>query len=380
MRVLRKMMALRNTADAIVIGGGIHGCSAALHLVLRKLSVIVLEKDYVGCHASGVNAGGVRRLGRDFTELPLAQAAWEMWQDMPALVDDDCGYRQSRYLKVARNDVQLEAARARVAELNRRGFTHEEVIDRHILRRLLPACGNHCLGALHVEGDGAALPFRTTQAFKRRAEVLGAYFSEQTPVNRVTRRKSLWHVTTPCGNFEAPVLINAAGAWGGNFAKKVGDDIPLEAHAPMLVSTQSLPAFAEPIVGALGAALSFKQFPNGTVLIGGGVCGEAFPSENRTRLDIAGLERVLNTARDIFPIISKAQVNRAWAGIEGYTPDQLPVIGRGGAPGILHAFGFSAHGFQLAPAVGGVVAALVMDETPNLSLHSFSPDRFSSSK
>ena len=57
------------TADVIVIGGGIHGCSAALHLVLSGLSVIVIEKDYVGRHASGVNAGGVRRLGPDLSEI-----------------------------------------------------------------------------------------------------------------------------------------------------------------------------------------------------------------------------------------------------------------------------------------------------------------------
>ena len=63
-----------NTADVIVIGGGLHGCSAALHLARRGISVIVLEKDYVGRHASGVNAGGVRRLGRDPAEVPISVA------------------------------------------------------------------------------------------------------------------------------------------------------------------------------------------------------------------------------------------------------------------------------------------------------------------
>jgi sarcosine oxidase, subunit beta len=122
--------------------------------------------------------------------------------------------------------------------------------------------------------------------------------------------------------------------------------------------------------------LSFKQFENGTVLIGGGVRGTAFPDENRTRLDMAGLASFLETARDIFPIMRGANIVRAWAGIEGYTPDNLPVISRGSADGVVHAFGFSAHGFQLAPAVGGIVAHLAMGEIPNLPIEPFSVDRF----
>ena len=57
---------MSKTADLVVIGSGIHGCSAALHAATRGLSVIVIEKDTVARDASGVNAGGVRRLGRHF--------------------------------------------------------------------------------------------------------------------------------------------------------------------------------------------------------------------------------------------------------------------------------------------------------------------------
>ena len=369
-------MASSRTADVLVIGGGIHGCSAALQMALRGLSVTVLEKDHVARHASGVNAGGVRRLGRDPAEVPISQAAWELWQDMPALVDDDCGFSASRYLKVARTEAELETAKARVAELNRLGFTHEEVIDRQALRDFLPAAARDCLGALHVAGDGAALPFRTTLAFKRRAEALGVTVMEDCAVVSVDRQGGTWRVQAAAGTFEAPVVVNCAGAWGGKLAKMLGDEIPLQAHAPMLVITQRMPKFVEPVVGALGAPLSFKQFDNGTVLIGGGVRGRAEPDANRTHLNMTGLAGNLRTARDIFPIMRGANVVRAWAGIEGYLPDNLPVISRGGAEGVVHACGFSAHGFQLAPAVGGIVAHLAMGETPNLPIDPFRHDRF----
>ena len=338
--------------------------------------MIVLEKDHVARHASGVNAGGVRRLGRDIAEVPIAQAAWELWQDMPALVDDDCGYRSSRYLKVARSEAELCEARMRVRQLNALGFKHEEVIDSETLREFLPAASESCIGALHVDGDGAASPFRTTMAFKRRAEAYGVEFEEGMPVIKVNRQSHNWILETPTERFVTPSVVNACGAWGGKLATWFGDNIAIKARAPMLVITNRLPVFVGPLVGALGAALSFKQYDNGTILIGGGVCGLAYPDENRTSLDLAGLSTFLKTAREIIPTMKHAQVVRAWAGIEGYTPDKLPVIGRGQEPGVVHAFGFSAHGFQLAPAVGSIVSHLVMGETPNLPIEPFGVRRF----
>jgi len=63
------------TADVVIIGGGLHGCSAALHLAVAGVRAIVIEKNYVGRHASGVNAGGVRTLSRHEAEIPLALSA-----------------------------------------------------------------------------------------------------------------------------------------------------------------------------------------------------------------------------------------------------------------------------------------------------------------
>lgn len=365
-----------NTADVIVIGGGLHGCSAALHLARRDISVIVLEKDHVGRHASGVNAGGVRRLGRDPAEVPISVAASRYWQDIQALVDDDCGYRQSRQIKVAENEDDLETARRRVDILRQQGFEHEELIDRDTLREFMPSVAEHCLGALHVDCDGSAQPFRTTQAFRMRSQKLGVRFEEETPVTGVSRSADSWQVSTPNGEFTSGAIVNAVGAWGTRIAEMLGDTIPVAARAPMLAITAPLPAFVSPVVGAMGDVLSLKQFDNGTVLIGGGRQGVAYPSENRTTIDLSGISKCLVTARRIFPVLKDAVVVRSWAGIEGYTPDNLPIIDRGKEQGIVHAFGFSAHGFQLGPAVGEIVADLIQHGRSDMPLDSFRADRF----
>ena len=82
-------------------------------------------------------------------------------------------------------------------------------------------------------------------------------------------------------------------------------------------------------------------------------------------------------AAQLFPDIAHAKIIRCWSGIEGYMPDNLPVIVRGNQDGLVHGFGFSAHGFQLGPAFGEALADLVMVQQPRTSLAAFSPQRFS---
>ena len=93
--------------DALIVGGGLHGCSTALHLALRGKSVVILEKKTAGRFASGVNAGGVRRLNRALPEIPLSVASLEMWYDIESLVHNDCGFRPCGQIRVAGTCVPL---------------------------------------------------------------------------------------------------------------------------------------------------------------------------------------------------------------------------------------------------------------------------------
>lgn len=365
------------SADVLVIGGGLHGCSAALHLARRGIKPLVLEKDHVGRHASGVNAGGVRRLGRDLAEIPLSVASMELWHRIGDLVDDDCGFESHGQVKVAENEAELETLRARVEKVRALGFTHEELVGQAELRALVPAIAGHCVGAIVCRADGAALPYRTVLAFKRKAAALGARFVEEAPVARVERAGGVWRVETKGTRYEAPVLLNTAGAWADRIAAQLGDEVPLEPIAPMLMITAPMPPFVKPVLGATGRTLSFKQFRNGTVLIGGGHRGRLDRDTNRTELDFAKLAVSARTVWDLFPVMRRAEIVRCWAGIEARMPDDLPVIGPSAASeSAFHAFGFSAHGFQLGPIVGAIIAELVAGGRTNLPIAPFRVDRW----
>lgn len=375
-------MGVTRLADTVIIGGGIHGCSAALHLALRGLSVILLEKDHCGRHASGVNAGGVRRLGRALPEVPLSVASMEMWHRIADLVEDDCGFESHGQIKIAENDADLAKLQSRAELLNAHGFTHEEIIDQSELREVVPAVAPHCVGALISRADGAALPFQTVQAFRRKAESLGVQIREGARAVGLRRNAGRWEITMEDGSkIQSAHVVNAAGAWAGHLAAAVGEPVPLKPIAPMLMITERINPFLAPVVGATSRPLSFKQYGNGTVLIGGGYRGRAIPEENRTELNYAGLCQNARTATDLFPIMRNVRINRVWAGIEALMPDEIPVVGPSGTEeGLWHAFGFSAHGFQLGPVVGSLIASLIATGHTNLPIAPFSITRFHTSQ
>jgi len=365
--------------DAIIIGGGIHGCSTALHLCLDGLRPVLIEKDYAGRHASGVNAGGVRQLARHIAEIPLSIRSMDIWERISDLLDDDCDFDNHGQVLVAENEEELDGCRARVAELNRHGFTHEELIDARELRRLVPAVAETCRGGIVSRRDGAANPARTTTAFRRKAERLGATVREGVAATNIRREHGLWRVDAGAETFEAPVLVNAAGAWAGRIAADLGEPVPVKAVAPMLMITSRVPEFINPVVILRGRKLSFKQFRNGTVLIGGGHLGTPYPETNETTLDWAKLHESAQTVFALFTAMRDATIVRAWAGIEARMADDLPVVSPSSRhQGLYHQFGFSLHGFQLGPGAGAVMAELITTGKTNTPINNLSIDRFTS--
>lgn len=362
---------------AVVIGGGLHGLSTALHLArMGGWQVTVLERRHVGRHSSGINAGGVRRLGRDVREIALSQIACEMWHDIVGLVGDDCAFVASGQVKVAESEADMAKLAAREAEVRALGWTHEELVDQAEVRRLLPAVAPHVVGALVCRGDGAANPMRTVMAFRRAALEAGAELVEGVAVHAVRRTPSGLVVDTDRGTYEAARVANCAGAWAVDIAHQVGDAITCGVKASMMMVTERLPRFVEPTVGATARPLSFKQTESGTVVIGGGRQGRCDVAAERAVVDFRNLAGGARTVTDLFPGVRDVRIVRTWCGIEARTPDEIPVIGESPAcPGLIHAFGYSGHGFQLAPAAGAAIAELMARGATNLPVAAFAPER-----
>jgi len=363
--------------DAIIIGAGLMGLSSALHLVLRGKKVVVLERQSPGRHASGVNAGGLRQLNRHMAEIPLSVAASEIWKNISDLVDSDCDVVLNGQVKVAETEAQLQTLQARVDELNARGFYHERIIDQQMLYELVPKLVSGCPGALYSPEDGFARPFHAATAFRNKATALGAQIRTAVEVLDIDQSDDGWKVDTNQGTFSAQSLVNCAGAWANSIAEKFGEAVPLTPRAPMLMVTERLPPFLKPVVGAVGHKLSFKQMQNGTVIIGGAHLAQLDIDRQQTEIDFAELKTSAQTVTQLFPHMSGVRIVRAWAGIEAFMPDNIPVISLSSkARGVYHAFGFSAHGFQLSPVVGRIMSELILDGKTALPIAPFDIRRF----
>ncbi len=364
-------------ADVLIVGAGLIGTSTALQLSMRGYRCIVVDKDSPGRHASGANAGGLRLLNRDPAEIPLSVAATRMWHNVETWADSDCDTRFPGGMRIAENTADMEKLEQRATQVQSLGYRHEELIGKKELYQRVPALAPHCVGALLCKTDGYARPYHALTAFRHKAESFGAKFLSHTKVYQLRQIDNTWEIRTSQGRFSSPILVNCAGAWANQLAAQFEEAVPLTAKALMLMVTERLPHFIDPVIGAASRKLSFKQMQNGTVIIGGALVAKLDFDTEHTEINWPQMAKSANTVLDFFPQLKNTRIVRAWAGIEGFTPDNLPIIGRSQQfDSVYHAFGFSAHGFQLSPIIGKIMAELIDKGKTDLPIDAFSISRF----
>ena len=171
----------------------------------------------------------------------------------------------------------------------------------------MPAVSDDCPGGVVSRRDGAADPFRTTQAFRRKADRAGRDGDGGRARHRARRATAASGASPPARAIEAPIVVNAAGAWADRIAAQLGEPVPLEVMALMLMITSRVPPFIEPVVILRGRKLSFKQLANGTVLIGGGYLGRADRDANATGIDWSKLAESARTVWELFPVDARGR-------------------------------------------------------------------------
>jgi len=362
--------------DIAIIGGGLMGTSAALVLRRQQRSVIVLEQGWCGAQASGVNYGGVRRQGRPASQLPLTQRAHAIWQQLPQIIGSDGEYRPCGHLKLARSAADMQEL------LNYRDMAaghglELELLDAAGLRQRYPWIGERAYGGSLCAGDGHANPRLVAAAFASAAERAGARLLQQSAVDDCVFDGNYFVLQTRSGvRVRSRFLLNCSGAWGKDIAQRFGETVPEQAIYPNMCVTEPLPPLMNLSLGVVGGGFYARQVERGNVVLGGGR-GQGQLALDATRPRVTSTFAALASLTEMVPALRHAMIIRSWSGVEGETPDHQPVLGPSATtPGLLHAFGFSGAGFQLAPAVGEVLTELVMHGESSTPIDAFSVQRF----
>ncbi len=347
-------------SDAIVIGGGIVGCAAALALARRGLKVVLLERDRAGERASGVNFGGVRQNGRDLRELPLARRARRMWDELPRLIGIDGEFAATGSLRLARDEAAMAGLEAYCQDAGRLGLALE-LLGRNALLARFPWLPGDAVGGSFCAEDGQANPRLVAPAFARAARAAGVAMHEGCEVTEAERDAGRFRIVAGGAEFRAPVLVNAAGAWAGRIAGWFGEAVELHPQVPQVMVSEPAPYRIGPVLGMVGGDFYLRQIPRGNVIFGGGE-GRANDGYTRSRPLPAVAAATCRLAAATVPHLASLNVIRCWTGVDGDTADGCPVVGPSrSVPGLYHAFGFCGHGFQIGPAAGAVIAELVVE-------------------
>ncbi len=372
-------MDLPRTASAVVIGGGVVGCSIAYNLARRGLrDVIVIERETVGSGTTSKAAGGIRVQFPTETEIRFSLEAIRVFERFQDEFDVDPGYKKIGYLFLLSEARQLRAFEPRVALQNRLG-ADVRVVTPDDVRKLVPALRvDDLIAAVWGPGDGLAGPAEVTAGFARRARELGARIVEGVRVEslELTQRR-VTGVTTTTGTISSPLVVNAAGPSAARVAKLAGVDLPVHPRRRHIFFTEPFPAIPGPVplTTDVTSGFYFRKELEQVLLSPGDVedIGEDFD----VPMDPRKVEEAVQKAIQRLPIIGDARIAGGWAGLRPLTPDDHAIIGWApGVEGFFVAVGFGGHGFQHSPATGRYVAEWLLDGKPSLDLSLFDPGRF----
>ncbi len=386
--------------DAVVIGGGLLGCTTAWMIGRDGGRVLLAERDQINQHASGRNAGslhfqleyrmierGLEAARKAAEAMPLHLEAARLWSELPALTGEPIEVRQSGGLMIAEDAAQV-ALLEQKTEIERSWGLDVEVIDRAGIDRIAPYLSERVIAAAWCPVEGKADARTAAPAMARAALREGAEIRTRCAVAGLSRRGGRWHVDLQdraggaADTVTADAVVIAAGVWTTLLGEMMGAYLPTIPLALTMSVSLRIPKLMSHLVQHAGGRLSLKQALDGNILIGGGwparlpVGADGQPDfdakPDLLRESLAGNAAM---AVRVLPDLARVPMLRSWVGSTTITPDQLPLVGPvPGQPGAFVATGGSA--FTLGPSFAQALAGMVAGRAPALDMSKFDAARY----
>lgn len=351
---------LADSAETVIIGGGIMGLGIAYQLAKRgRSNVAVLESSYLASGASGRNGGGVRMQWSTEMNIQLMQQSIALCRDFASEMGINIWLRQGGYLFLARTPEERTRMERNVALQNRCGVPTRMLEPRELLRIVPELNLDGLLCGCFNPRDGVVFPWPFLWGYANRAVALGVKLHTYTKVVGIDPLPGGgFLVHTSKGNIRADRIINAAGAWSPQVAKLVGITLPNHPHRHEILSTEPLKPFLKPLVSLLSTGLYFSQSMRGEIVGGITVPDDSHGIQLGSRLLF--LEKIAAELVALMPRLAGVKVVRQWAGPYDVSPDGYPILGTpDSVPGFYLACGFVGHGFMMAPVMANLYADLL---------------------
>lgn len=372
-------------ADVVVIGGGISGLSTAFALAANGAGrVVVLERSTLSSGGTGKSSGVVR------CHYGVRSLAAMAWSSLPTLRDaelrlgESAGFHETGYL-VGVGENNVAALFANVAMQRSLGI-EVEIIGHDKAHELWPAAELGDFAAFAYEpragyGDG----HQTAMAFAAAARRLGVDVRQQSEVAALEMSgEELGSVRlTDGGRLFAPDVVVAGGVWSKDLLGKVGIHLPVRAQrAPILLVEPGQQLGRVPVLSDLVLLQYVRMDGTSSLLVGDSDHSDPDWADPDDYSDHAYEEELQRSALKFyqrFPTLGDARLSSSYAGCYDVTPDYNPVISATPIQGLWICAGFSGHGYKISPAVGELMANLILhggSKVPDIDVQDFRLERF----
>src|SRR5580698_1447560 len=264
---------MARSADVVVIGAGIVGSSIAFHLTEAGCkNVLIVERETrQGLGSTGKSMGGVRAQFATDVNIRMSIYSIPFLARFEEATGHPSGYKPHGYLFMATNDWHMNYLRTNHARQKKLGLKNAELIAPDDIRKILPQLrSDDIVGGSLCATDGFVDPDSVMTGFMARAIDCGAELWRGTEVTGIyTDHDTVSGVLTSKGGVSAPVVVNAAGAWGAGVARMAGVDLPVQPLRRMLIPTEPFPGLPErlPMMIDMSTGWHFRQEGLGLTLM-----------------------------------------------------------------------------------------------------------------
>ena len=354
------------TADVVIVGGGIVGSSIAYHLTESGCTnVLVIEREtHQGKGSTGKSMGGVRAQFATPVNIQMSLYSIPFYASFDERLGHPAGYKPQGYLFVATSERHLQYLRTNQERQKALGLKTARMVSADEIRSMFPQLrADDVVGGSFCSTDGFVDPYSAMVGFMARAAESGARLRRNAEVTAIhADGHGVTGVETTRGPVATRTVVNAAGPWAAQAAKLAGVDLPVEPLRRMLVPTEPFDEFphSAPMIIDMSNGFHFRPESLGFLLAWND------PEETpgfKTDFEPGFIEKVLTRAAGRVPCFENLAVNpkRAWAGLYEMTPDHHPILGPvAEVPGFFLANGFSGHGVMHAPATGKILSDLIL--------------------